>query len=707
MTVLITGALWCAAAPYAARPDRVVATDNPRVVNQTVKLGSMADGAPFVNILTTNATMQYDEWIFALDGTNNAAVVGVMTWTNLLGGYNGELPAVSPWTIGSVWLEVGDNLIVVAGTNLAGIIAADTVTVTRLPEPMPVIAISNATQVLPFGTTNTMIGGCYSNIVQVMWWSNDRDGEAHMIPAVGQAGWFAVEIANLQPQTNSITVRGMSQRERPAEDRTTIIVDWPWPFVDILTTNATVLFDDWLFTIDGTNNPAVVGGMVWTNLLGGGHGEFPAVSPWTVGSVILEVGDNTIVVAGTNLAGIIAADTVTVTRLPEPMPVIAITNATQVLPAGTTNAMIGGCYSNIMEVLWWSNDRDGEEHMLNIAGQIGWFTAAISNLQTGTNTITVRGMSPRERPAQDRTTIIIDWPWPFVAITNAPGLVAYELAEVALAGTNDNLAGAMAWQVNSGAPQWFARDGLNWSVTVPGLAHGWNTVTVYGTNEWARWTNAMAQIYRQDILDIQPFVDILTTNATVPFDDLLCTIDGTNNPAVVGGMVWTNLLSGGYGGFPAVSPWTIGSVALEVGGNTIIVAGTNLMGIVAADTVTVTRLPEPLPVIAITNVTQVLPAGTTSALIGGCYSNIMEGLWWSNDRDGAEHMLPIAGPIGWFAAAITNLQTGTNTITVRGQSPHARYAQDRTTIIVDWPRPFVDILTTNATVPFDESLCTI
>jgi hypothetical protein len=89
-----------------------------------------------------------------------------------------------------------------------------------------------------------------------------------------------------------------------------------------------------------------------------------------------------------------------------------------------------------------------------------------------------------------------------------------------------------------------------------------------------------------------PFVNVTNGNATIAYAVSSIVIGGTNNPAVVGQMRWTNNLTAGSGSFAAATPWSSGSVALNVGTNVITVHGTNYLGTAGSDAVSIIREPD-------------------------------------------------------------------------------------------------------------------
>ncbi len=86
---------------------------------------------PYVDITTEDGTPGQEITTYTIEGTNSVEVEGTMWWTNALNGANGTLAAASPWTISGIPLDMGRNVISVFGSNYAGDVASDNVTLTR------------------------------------------------------------------------------------------------------------------------------------------------------------------------------------------------------------------------------------------------------------------------------------------------------------------------------------------------------------------------------------------------------------------------------------------------------------------------------------------------------------------------------------------------------------------------------------------------
>ena len=85
---------------------------------------------PLITLVTTNQIVSNAVTSIGITGTANSNVVGTMTWTNSLGG-SGSLAASSTWSVASISLLPGYNVITVTGTNAAGIAATGAVGIVR------------------------------------------------------------------------------------------------------------------------------------------------------------------------------------------------------------------------------------------------------------------------------------------------------------------------------------------------------------------------------------------------------------------------------------------------------------------------------------------------------------------------------------------------------------------------------------------------
>lgn len=87
---------------------------------------------PQIVIAAPPAMVANDVSSLTLNGTANTNVAGDISWTNDAALALGTIPAATNWSIPSIPLSVGTNLLVVAGTNLTGVAVIRTATVVRV-----------------------------------------------------------------------------------------------------------------------------------------------------------------------------------------------------------------------------------------------------------------------------------------------------------------------------------------------------------------------------------------------------------------------------------------------------------------------------------------------------------------------------------------------------------------------------------------------
>ncbi|MCX7846700.1 MAG: hypothetical protein N2595_01510 [bacterium] len=184
---------------------------------------------------------------------------------------------------------------------------------------------------------------------------------------------------------------------------------------------------------------------------------------------------------------------------------------------------------------------------------------------------------------------------PFVDITNQPIWVTYGVTHITLGGTNGGqVLGTMHWSNALNGASGTLPAAPAWQISSVPLALGANLISVSGTNAAGTVAVDTTMVTRLDPSAELPFVDVLSTNITVPYDVFYVSVQGTNNVHVVGGMTLTTS-AGDVRSFPALSPWTVSNVFVAVGETVIQVTGTNAYGMPAADTIQVMRTTYAVP----------------------------------------------------------------------------------------------------------------
>lgn len=270
--------------------------------------------APALDVTNTAATVRYSVADYSIGGTIGNGVAGSLRWTNSLTGASGTASAVNPFTIASIVLDVGENVITVRGTNLYGDVGADTVTITRggIGTDLPVVDISTPDQGVGDAISSFEVSGTANpHVIGQIAWSNSLGGTGNFATA---ANWsFSAPLA---VGANTITVRGTNLWGETSTDVVilTRAASAAEPYLNITNANETVEHPVGSLEIGGISSN-LIGLITWTNSLTGLAGTLAAASPWAF-TADLAVGTNVITARGTNLAGQVASDTVTLVRLP-------------------------------------------------------------------------------------------------------------------------------------------------------------------------------------------------------------------------------------------------------------------------------------------------------------------------------------------------------------------------------------------------------
>jgi len=264
-----------------------------------------------------------------------------------------------------------------------------------------------------------------------------------------------------------------------------------------------------------------------------------------------------------------------------PTPFVEITNAPDFLIFSQTTAQISGTNnSNVSGQLGWLNNR--------FTGMTNWFdkgfSVEVTGLAEGSNIISIIGANYLSNYVSDSVVIYretFEDVHPFIDITNENTTVGYDVVTYTIGGTNNaNVAGVMNWTNSlTGESGNIQISNFDFQISNFNLEHGDNLITVFGTNIYGHFTNDFVTIHRETFAEVHPFIDITNENATVTYSITLCTIGGTNNANVVGGMNWTNSLTGGSGSIPVSGVgFQVSGILLDVGENLITVSGTNVYG---------------------------------------------------------------------------------------------------------------------------------
>jgi len=153
---------------------------NPRIVDGIVDIGAFECQAPARIFITTEvSSVAADVTAISVAGTNNDFVVGGMWWSNAAANAGGSFLATPSWEIGGVPLEYGVNGIVVFGSNVAGEVAADGISVFR-PEPFSIHVVKvtqpDACTTVAVANYVTVVTECDTNCAAQIGWGQTADG---------------------------------------------------------------------------------------------------------------------------------------------------------------------------------------------------------------------------------------------------------------------------------------------------------------------------------------------------------------------------------------------------------------------------------------------------------------------------------------------------------------------------------------------------
>jgi len=233
--------------------------------------------------------------------------------------------------------------------------------------------------------------------------------------------------------------------------------------------------------------------VTWVNDRGG-NGVAAGTTNWSVASIPLVTGTNTITVQARDAAGNLANDVLTVTRTTTPTadttpPTIAIAGPTSASTYTTTSSSMplsGTAADNVgVTQVTWSNDRGGNGVA---SGTSSWSVSSIA-LATGTNTITVQARDAAGNIANDvltvtRSTAVTeqsgDRTLPIVTITSPTSSATYSTTAsyVYLSGTSSDNVGVtrVSW-TNTVGGSGIAEGKTIWAVKIP-LQWGANYITI-------------------------------------------------------------------------------------------------------------------------------------------------------------------------------------------------------------------------------------
>lgn len=276
--------------------------------------------APTVTIATPTSSTTYATATSAVSLTGTASDAGGVTrvdWSSDRGG-GGTATGTTDWSVASVALQAGANVITISARDAAGNIGMDVLTVTYTPPDTtaPSVSVTSPTAANRYDTlfsALTLAGAASDNIgVTSVTWANSRGGGG---TASGTTNWSVA--LTLQQGDNIITVtaRDAAGNTRSAALTVNYIVpDTSAPNVRIVdpTTQDSYATDVEIVSLSGdADDDVAVTDVTWSNNRGG-SGTASGTTRWSVPAVTLQQGTNVITITARDGAGNQRSKTLTI-----------------------------------------------------------------------------------------------------------------------------------------------------------------------------------------------------------------------------------------------------------------------------------------------------------------------------------------------------------------------------------------------------------
>jgi hypothetical protein len=462
---------------------KATASDGVLTTSQTFtwSVTAVDTTAPVVTITGPTSTTTYSTTAttMSLAGTasDNVGVTRV-TWVNSRGG-SGTMSGTSSWTVPSIALQSGSNVVTVMASDAAGNTSSDALSVTVASDTIaPAVTITSPTTAATFKTTaaTLTLGGTASDNVAVtqVSWANNRGGSG---TAAGTTTWTA-SVA-LQTGSNVLTVVARDLVGNTKTATITVTLNTP-PTLSGVASQTSVQGRAVSMQLSGADPDGDV-------LTYGANGLPPGIAIAVATGLI----GGTPTVAGTYPVTVTVSDgmqtatrtfTWTVTTAADTIaPIATITTPTTAATFSTSSAALslGGTASDNVSItqVTWTNSRGGSG---TAAGTTNW-SASVA-LQSGSNVVTITARDASGNTATDTITVTynaVDSTKPVLNITTpAQSSLSSTAASLTVSGNaSDNLGVAQVTWRNTLGWDGTATGTANWSANVK-LWVGVNVITI-------------------------------------------------------------------------------------------------------------------------------------------------------------------------------------------------------------------------------------
>lgn len=417
-----------------------------------------------------------------------------VTWVNDRGG-SGTATGTDTWSISSVTLQLGVNVITVTAHDSSGNVASDVITITVSDTVAPSVAITNPNGGNDWSTNAAVItitGTSSDDIGPVaLYWTNSLGGGG--VPS-GTSTW-TISSASLVPGTNIISVRATDSAGNTNYDSQTIVyspIDTTFPTVTITSPSTTGFYSTSSKTVNiygtASDNVSVIAVYVVGAFADGSSTNATATGTiaWSAPGIQLAPGVNTIQISAQDSSFNISHAFIQITYTPADtnVPTVNITSPTASPTYSTASASInlsGNASDNIsVSNVVWSNNRGGSGAA---TGTTSWSINSIA-LQAGANVLTVTAVDPSGNQGADIITVTYtppDTTPPVTTITSPTSSPSYSTSNplITVGGTASDANGitSVTWSNHRGGSG-TALGGTSWSAVNIPLQSGVNIITI-------------------------------------------------------------------------------------------------------------------------------------------------------------------------------------------------------------------------------------
>ena len=629
---------------------------------------SMTDGAkPVVTITSPNsAAFTTTGASITIGGTaSDAFGVTQVMWESSRGG-SGRAAGTSTWSVASVPLAQGVNVITIYAKDAAGHVGTGVVTVTRADGVAPIIAINtpSANTVTTAELLNLSGAAKDDQGVAEVTWTNNRGGSGR---AAGTTSW-SIANAVLQSGVNVFTVVAQDTAGNKTSASVTVTRDAQAPTVSIVTpAGGPFVTNKAAVALAGkAGDDSGVKQVTWQNSRGG-SGTATGTTDWAVPTVALLAGTNNITITARDGSGNVGTATLTVI-LDTRAPVISIATPTTTSSFTTTEASIalGGMASDdsaLADVTWTSST--GARGVAS--GASTWATPRIA-LSSGVNTVTVTARDKAGNSSSATLTVTLK-------DAKAPGvriLVPTAESSFTTASSSINLEGEavddvalarIAW-VNDRGGSGLVKPDNRWVAGAVALQLGVNVITVTATDAGGNSaTDVIRVTYEQGLPKIALTSPTQLSTYTTSSPNVALTGVASDNGGSIARVKWSTD-KGQSGDAVGTTSWSIPVVTVPMGTTVVTVTALDNAGNPASLSLTITYADTSKPAVKIytpTTASSMLTVASGVTIAGTALDNVgVTQVTWTTDRGATGTTF---GTGNWSTPSIP-LPFGVTTVTI-------------------------------------------